>query len=109
MVAVASSYGIEQTDVVAEIAKNAIRVAGGRPNPKLVSSDNTTTLADGVTPAFEYVYDSKSAASPSYEFYAYGFQKGSRYIFFGAVSTLDNAATLMPTWKQIGQTMELTN
>jgi hypothetical protein len=109
MVAVAGSYGIEQTDVVAEIAKNAIRVAGGRPNPKLVSSDNTTTLADGVTPAFEYVYDSQSAASPSYEFYAFGFQKGSRYIFFGAVSTLDNAATLMPTWKQIGQTLELTN
>ncbi|MHB8085756.1 MAG: hypothetical protein ACYDHZ_08015 [Dehalococcoidia bacterium] len=107
MIGVASSYGIDTADVVAEFAKNAIRVAGGRPNPKLISTDNTSTLADGVTPALEYVYSSKSAASPSYEFYAYGFKKGSRYIFFGATSTLDYAATRLQTWKQIGQTFEL--
>ncbi|MGA2368544.1 MAG: hypothetical protein ABSF74_08250 [Dehalococcoidia bacterium] len=109
MVGVAGIYGIERSEVVAEFAKNAIRVAGGRPNPKLVSSDNNTMLADGATPAFEYVYDSRSAASPSYEFYAFGFQKGSRYIFFGATSTIDYAATRMQTWKQIGQTFELTD
>ena len=107
MVIVTGSYGVQTSDVLIEAAKNAIRVAGGRPNPKLVSSDNTTTLADGVTPAYEYIYDSKTEASPSYEFYAFGFQKGSRYIFFGATTTLDNAASRMPTWKQIGQTLEL--
>ncbi|MGA2159630.1 MAG: hypothetical protein ABSG90_10435 [Dehalococcoidia bacterium] len=107
MVAIASSYGIDPTDVVLEFAKSAVRVAGGRPNPKLVSTDNTTTLADGVTPASEYIYDSESAASPSYEFYTFGFKKGSRYIFFGAVSTEAYAATRLETWKQIGQTFEL--
>jgi hypothetical protein len=107
MIIVTGSYGVTTDDVMAEAAKSAIRVAGGRANPKLVSSDNTTTLADGVTPAFEYVYDSRSAASPPYEFYAFGFQKGSRYIIFGATGTLDYAATRMQTWKETGHTLEL--
>ncbi len=106
MVIVTGSYNILTKDVVEGAANSAIHLAGGRPNIKQVSSDNNTTLADGVTPAFEYVYDSTSAAGPAYEFYAFGFQKGSRYIIFGAISTLDIAATRMPTWKQIGQTLE---
>lgn len=107
MVVVTGSYGMAGSDVVMEVAKNAIRVAGGRPNPKVTSFDNTTTLADGVTPAYEYVIDSKSSGAPSYEFYAFGFQKGSRFIFFAATSTLDVAASKLTTWKQIGQTLEV--
>ncbi len=106
MTIVTGSYGMSANDVVMEVAKNAIRVQGGRPNPKITTVDNTTTLADGATPAYEYVIDSKSSGSPSYEFYAFGYKTGSRYIFFGAVASSDIAAKRMETWKQIGQTLE---
>ena len=91
-----------------ELAKGVVRAAGGTPrqDPKIISSDNTSTLSDGVTPAYEAIYDMKTAPTLTYRCYIYGTQKGSRYIFFTACALLPYADEKMETWKQIGQTLE---
>jgi hypothetical protein len=109
MVVIEGSYGVDYKDVVTEFSKDAIRQMGGKPNPKIVSNDNATVLADGVTPAFEVVIDSKSSSTASYEVYIFGFQKGNRYIFFGACTPLTYASDRISLWKEIGHTLELTD
>jgi len=109
MVLIQGSYGVSYLDAVTEFSKDAIHQMGGKPNPKIVANDNTTTLADGITPAYEIVVDSKSSSSGSYEVYVFGFKKGNRYIFFGACTPLSNAADRIALWKQIGRTLEMTD
>ena len=108
MLSIASSYGADVKSFSTELVKTAVRAAGGTPrqDPKVVSSDNQTTLADGVTPAFEFIYDMKTAPTLNYRCYIFGTQKGSRYIFFGASALLPYADEKMETWKQIAQTLE---
>lgn len=109
MVLIEGSYGVDYRDVITEFSKEAIRQVGGKPNPKIVSNDNATMLADGVTPAFEVVIESKSSSTASYEVYIFGFQKGNRYIFFGACMPLTYASDRISLWKEIGHTLELTD
>jgi hypothetical protein len=109
MVNIEGSYGVSYLDTVTEFSKDAIRTLGGKPNPKIITNDNTTMLADGVTPAYELVIDSKSTSTVSYEVYIFGFQKGNRYIFFGACTPITYAADKMALWKEIGHTLEMTN
>jgi hypothetical protein len=109
MMSIEGSYGVSYLDTITEFSKDAIRSVGGKPNPKIISNDNTTTLADGVTPAFEVVIDSKSSTTQSYECYIFGFQKSNRFIFFGGCTPLTYAADRMELWKQMGRTLEMTN
>ncbi len=106
MVIVTGAFGVDTKSVVEEWAKDAIRTMGGKPNPKLIAQDNTTTLADGITPAYEFLYESKSSASLAYQCYAFGAQKKNRYIFFGAVCPLSYAPDKIDLWKQIARTLE---
>ena len=106
MVVVAGSYGVDYKSVAEELTKGAVRLMGGKPNPTLVTQDNTTTLADGITPAYEFLYESKSSASPPYQCYVFGAQKKNRYIFFGAVCPLSYAPDKIDLWKQIARTLE---
>jgi len=105
MVRITGAYAVDNKDAVLEWTKDAIRAVGGKPNPKLVSSDNIT-LGDGVTPGFEFLYDSKSTTTISYECYIYGVKKGSRYIMFGAVCPLSVAPEKIQLWKEIARTLE---
>ncbi len=105
-VSIISSFGVDASSVAFEWAKS-IRLSGGGASPKVVASDNTTTLADGITPAFEYLYDAKSATKISSQVYIYGIKKGNRYILFGGVAPLDIAPERLPLWKEIAHTMEL--
>ena len=102
---IVSAYGVDVNAVVLEWAKS-IRMSGGGSDPKLVSSDNATTLLDGVTPAFEYLYDAKSATKVSSQVYIYGVKKGNRYIMFGAVAPLSIAPERLQVWKEIAHTLE---
>ena len=101
---IVSSYGVDYSAVVLEWAK-AIRLSGGGSSPKVISSENVTLL-DGVTPAFEFLYDAKSSTKISSQVYIYGVKKGSRYILFGAVAPLEIAPDRLQTWKEIAHTLE---
>jgi hypothetical protein len=105
MLLITSAYGVDYEDASLEWAKTAIRSTGGKPNPKLVSSENIT-LQDGVTQGFELVYDSKSATTASYEVYIQGVKKGNRYILFAGISALSTAAGKIPRWREIARTLE---
>ncbi len=104
-VTILSAYGVDFSSVAYEWAK-ATRLSGGGASPKVVASENTT-LADGVTPAWEIVYDCKSATKISSQVYVFGIKKGSRFIMFGGVAPLDVAPARLPIWKEIAHTMEL--
>jgi hypothetical protein len=108
VLSIQGSYGVNYSDVITEFCKDMIRQQGGKPNPKVVSDDNATTLADGVTPAYEMVIDSKSGSSQSYEVYIFGFKKGNRYILFGACTPLTYAPDRLALWKEMGKTLEMT-
>jgi len=102
---IVSAYGVDFVPVALEWAK-AIRLSGGGASPKVISSDNATTLLDGVTPAFEFLYDARSSTKISSQVYIYGVKKGSRYIMFGAVAPLEIAPDRLPLWKEIAHTLE---
>lgn len=102
---IASAYGVDMNAIVLEWAKS-IRLSGGGSDPRIVSSDNATTLLDGVTPAFEYLYDARSATKVSSQVYIYGVKKGNRYILFGAVAPMAIAPDRLPVWKEIAHTLE---
>lgn len=102
---ITSSLGVDANSVALEWAK-AIRVSGGGASPKLIASDNMSTLLDGVTPALEWLYDAKSSTQISSQVYIYGVKKGSRYILFGAVAPVALASERLQTWKEIAHTME---
>jgi hypothetical protein len=102
---IVSAYGVDYNAVTLEWAK-AIRLSGGGASPKVISSDNETTLLDGVTPAFEFLYDAKSSTKTSSQVYIYGVKKGSKYILFGAVAPLANAPDRLQVWKEIARTLE---
>ena len=102
---IVSAMGVDFNAVALEWAK-AIRISVGGSSPKVISSDNMTTLLDGVTPAFELLYDARSVTSISSQVYIYGVKKGSRYILFGAVAPLDIAPDRLQTWKEIAHTLE---
>jgi hypothetical protein len=104
-VAIQSAYGVDYDAVAYEWAKS-IRLSSGGASPKVIASENTT-LADGITPAWEILYESKSATKISSQVYVYGIKKGSRYILFGGVAPLDVAPEKLPLWKEIAHTMEL--
>jgi len=61
---------------------------------------------DGITPAFEYLYDAKSSTKISSQVYIYGVKKGSRYILFGAVAPSAIAPDKLQLWKEIAHTLE---
>ena len=109
MINIEGSYGVSYLDTVTEFSKDAIRSLGGKPNPKIITNDNTTKLADGITPAYEIIIDSKSTTTMSYECYIFGFQKGNRFIYFGAATPLNYAADRMALWKEMARTLEMTN
>ena len=102
---ITSSYGVDINAVVLEWAK-AIRLSGGGASPKVISSDNGTFLLDGVTPAFEFLYDARSSTKISSQVYIYGVKKGNRYILFGAVAPLAIAPDKLQLWKEIAHTLE---
>ena len=102
---ISSAYGVDFNAVAFEWAK-AIRLSGGGASPKVISSDNATTLLDGVTPAFEFLYDARSSTKISSQVYIYGLKKGSRYIMFGAVAPLAIAPDRLTLWKEIAHTLE---
>jgi len=108
MLSISSSYGVDFKSASVELTKAAVRGAGGAPrqDPKLITNDNTTTLADGVTPATEMTYELKTAPTQSYECYLFGTQKGSRYIVFAACAELPYATDKEAVWKQIAHTLE---
>jgi hypothetical protein len=102
---ITSSYGVDINAAVLEWAK-AIRLSGGGASPKVISSDNGTFLLDGVTPAFEFLYDARSSTKISSQVYIYGVKKGNRYILFGAVAPLAIAPDKLQLWKEIAHTLE---
>jgi len=102
---VVSTLGVDYSAVALEWAKS-IRMSGGGTSPKVVSSDNSSTLLDGVTPAFELLYEAKSSTKISSQVYIYGVKKGSRYIMFGAVAPFADAPDRLQLWKEIAHTME---
>ncbi len=102
---IVSALGADYNAVTLEWAK-AIRLSGGGSSPKVISSDNATTLLDGVTPAFEFLYDAKSSTKISSQVYIYGVKKGNRYILFGAVAPLAIAPDRLQVWKEIAHTLE---
>jgi len=104
-VTILSAYGVDFSSVAYEWAKST-RLSSGGASPKVIASENTT-LADGVTPAWEVLYESKSSTKISSQVYVYGIKKGSRYILFGGVAPLDVAPGRLQTWKEIAHTMEL--
>jgi len=101
---VTSSYGVDYKEVALEWAK-MIRLSGGGASPKILSSENVTLL-DGVTPAFEILYEAKSSTKISSHVYIYGLKKGNRYILFGAVAPLAIAPDKLQLWKEIAHTLE---
>lgn len=102
---IVSALGVDYNAVTLEWAK-AIRLSGGGSSPKVISSDNGTTLLDGVTPAFEFLYDAKSSTKISSQVYIYGVKKGNRYILFGAVAPSAIAPDKLQLWKEIAHTLE---
>ena len=104
-ISILSALGVDANSVALEWAK-AIRVSGGGSSPKVISSDNATFLLDGITPAFEWLYDARSVTSISSQVYIYGVKKGSRYILFGAVAPSTIATDKLQLWKEIAHTLE---
>ncbi len=104
LLSISGSYGVDFKDTSVELVKSAIRAAGGTPrqDPKIILDDNTTTLADGVTHAWEMLYEAKTGPTLSYQCYLFGTQKGSRYIIFAGCAPLPYAADKVELWKQIG-------
>jgi hypothetical protein len=100
-----SGLGVDYNAAALEWAK-AIRMSGGGTSPKVVASDNSSTLLDGVTPAFEVLYEARSTTKTSSQVYIYGVKKGSRYIMFGAVAPLADAPDKLQLWKEIAHTLE---
>lgn len=105
MLTVTSSYGVDQEDVSFEVVKAAVRAVGGKPNPKLVSSDNITLL-DGATNGFEYLYESKTATTGSYQVLLRGVRYGNRFIIFSGISSVGVAQDKIPRWREIADTLE---
>ena len=101
---VVSGFGVDFSSVAYEWAK-AIRLSSGGASPKVIASENGTLL-DGVTPAWELLYEAKSATKISSQVYVYGVKKGNRYLLFGAVAPLAVAPDRLELWKQIAHTME---
>ncbi len=101
---IVGSLGVDYTAVTLEWAK-AIRMSGGGSSPKVISSENGTLL-DGVTPAFEMLYEARSSTKSSSQVYIYGVKKGSKYILFGAVAPLASAPERLQLWKEIAHTLE---
>jgi hypothetical protein len=108
LLSISSSYGVDFRSASVELVKSAVRAGGGTPrqDPKVILDDNTTTLADGATPAYEMLYEAKTGPTLTYQVYLFGTQKGSRYIIFAATAPLPYAADRVDLWKQIGHTME---
>jgi hypothetical protein len=108
LISIQSSYGLDYKSAAVELTKSAVRGAGGtsRSDPKVIADDNTTTLADGATHAYELLYEVKSTAILSYQCYLFGTQKGSRLIYFAATAPLPYAADRLEVWKQIAHTLE---
>jgi hypothetical protein len=102
---IVSGLGVDLNAVTLEWAKT-IRMSGGGSSPKVISSDNATTLLDGVTPAYEFLYEAKSSTQQSSQVYIYGVKKGSKYILFGAVAPLEIAPGRLQVWKEIARTLE---
>lgn len=110
MIMIESAYGVSYLEAITEFSKEAMRQMGaGRMNPKVIANDNMTTLADGITPAYEVTIESRSSSGGSYECYVFGFKKGNRYIFFAGVSLIDYAPNKLDIWKQMGKTLEITD
>ncbi|MBN1375623.1 MAG: hypothetical protein JXA01_05670 [Dehalococcoidia bacterium] len=105
MLGIVGSYGITYKELAMEWTKTAIHQLGGKPNPKNVSEEQIT-LEDGATTAYEMVYQSKSAATSSFQVYILAVPKGSRYIIFSGCAPLSYAEERLETWKQIGHTFE---
>jgi hypothetical protein len=105
---IVSASGVDFNAVTLKWAM-AIRMTGGGSSPKVISSDNGTTLLDGVTPAFEFLYDARSTTATSSQVYIYGVKKGSRYILFGAVAPSAIAPDRLQVWKEIAHTLEFTD
>ena len=105
VVVTGGTYGVSVKDAAEGFVNDAIRVMGGRPNPRLISEEETT-LADETTPAYELLYESRSAATMSYKCYIFGIQAKSRYIFFGAICPLSLASEKTQLWKEIARTLE---
>ena len=97
--------GSDYKSLADEWAKEAIRYLGGKANLKTLA-DNKTTLGDGVTTAYEILYESKSTSTGAYQCYVLGVQKKSRYIFFGAVCPLASAPDKLQIWQEMGRTLE---
>ena len=55
---------------------------------------------------YEYLYDSKSTTTISYECYIYAVQKESRYIIFGAVCPLSAAPDKIQLWKEMAHMLK---
>lgn len=107
---ISGSYGVDYKSSAEELVKVAMRAAGaGRLNLRIIADDNTTTLADGVTPAYEMLYESKSSQSASYHCYVFGTQKGSRYVVFLGCAPLPGATDKLELWKQTAHTLEFTD
>jgi len=104
-VTIQGAYGVDFNSTAYEWAK-ATRLSGGGSSPRVVSSENTT-LADGLTPAWEILYDCKSSTKISSQVYIYGIKLGSRYVMFGGVAPLDIAPAKLLVWKEIAHTLEL--
>ena len=105
MVVVTGTFGVSVKDAAEGFVNDAIRVMGGRPNPRLISEEETT-LADEITPAYELLYESRSVATMSYKCYIFGIQVKSRHIFFGAICPLSLASEKIQLWKEIARTLE---
>jgi hypothetical protein len=108
LLSISGSYGVDYKSTSVELTKIAVRAAGGTPrqDPKIILDDNTTTLADGVTHAYEMLYEAKSGPTLSYQCYLFGTQKGSRYIIFAACAPMPYAADKVALWKEIAHTLE---
>ena len=88
-----------------EWAKDVLRMKGAKANLKVITNEEIT-LADGVTPANEILYESKTSGTQSYQCYALAVAKRNRWIIFGAISLSSNAAENLPRWKEIARTLE---
>lgn len=105
MLGIQGSYGINYKELAMEWTKSAIHQLGGKPNPTIIS-DEEITLEDGVTTAYEMLYQSKSAATSSYQVYILAVKKGSRFIIISGCAPLPYAEERLAVWKQIGHTFE---
>jgi len=103
MVAVKPRYDFKSS--AEEWAKEILRLRGAKANLKVITQEDIT-LADGVTPASEILYESKVLSTASHKIYIRGVNKKNRWVFFGAVSLLSDTEDHLPLWKQIADTLE---